>query len=66
VADTSAPAVAVSVLATTIIGNFAALLQNNIKHMLAYSSIAQAVYVMVALTAHSNTGTAVAMFYLAS
>jgi NADH-quinone oxidoreductase subunit N len=66
VADAWAPVVAVSALATMIIGNFAALLQNNIKRMLAYSSIAHAGYVMVALTAHSNIGTAAAMFYLAS
>ena len=66
IADTWAPVVAVSALATMIIGNFAALLQNNIKRMLAYSSIAHAGYVMVALTAHSQIGTAAAMFYLAS
>ena len=34
--------------------------------MLAYSSIAHAGYVLVALTARSNTGTAAAMFYLAA
>ena len=53
-------------LATMIIGNFAALRQTNIKRMLAYSSIAHAGYVMVAVTAHSDTGTAAAMFYLAA
>jgi NADH-quinone oxidoreductase subunit N len=47
-------------------GNFAALLETNIKRMLAYSSIAHAGYVLLALTAHSDTGTAAAMFYLAS
>jgi NADH-quinone oxidoreductase subunit N len=49
-----------------IIGNFAAIRQNNIKRMLAYSSIAHAGYVMVAITTHSDIGTAAAMFYLAS
>jgi NADH-quinone oxidoreductase subunit N len=49
-----------------IVGNFAALLQTNIKRMLAYSSIAHAGYVMVALTARSDIGTAAAMFYLAA
>ena len=34
--------------------------------MLAYSSIAHAGYVLVALTAHSDIGTAAAMFYLAA
>ena len=40
----------VAVLAM-VIGNFVALLQSNIKRMLAYSSIAQVGYVMVALAA---------------
>ena len=53
-------------LATMIVGNFAAILQSNIKRMLAYSSIAHAGYVLVALTAHSDTGAAAAMFYLAA
>jgi NADH-quinone oxidoreductase subunit N len=56
-------------LATMIIGNFAALAQTNIKRLLAYSSIAHAGYVLVAITASSgasNTGTAAAMFYLAA
>jgi NADH-quinone oxidoreductase subunit N len=53
-----------SALLTMIIGNFAALTQTNIKRLLAYSSIASAGYVLVAVTAHSETGTAAAMFYL--
>jgi len=52
-------------LASMCVGNFAALLQTNIKRMLAYSSIAHAGYVLVALTAQSETGIAAAMFYLA-
>jgi NADH-quinone oxidoreductase subunit N len=59
------PALWFSALATMIIGNFAAIRQTNIKRMLAYSSIAHAGYVMVALTANSAIGTAAAMFYLA-
>ena len=53
-------------LATMLIGNFAALLQTNVKRMLGYSSIAHAGYVLVALTAASQVGIAAAMFYLAS
>ena len=60
------PILWISALATMVIGNFAALRQNNIKRMLAYSSIAHAGYVMVAVVAHSETGVAAAMFYLAS
>jgi NADH-quinone oxidoreductase subunit N len=53
-------------LATMIVGNFAALLQTNVKRLLGYSSIAHAGYVLVALTASSQIGVAAAMFYLAS
>ncbi len=48
------------------VGNFAALSQTNIKRMLAYSSIAHAGYVMVALASDSQIGVAAAMFYLAA
>ncbi|HLH05231.1 MAG TPA: NADH-quinone oxidoreductase subunit N [Bryobacteraceae bacterium] len=53
-------------LLTMIVGNFAALLQTNVKRMLGYSSIAHAGYVLVALAASSQIGIAAAMFYLAS
>jgi NADH-quinone oxidoreductase subunit N len=49
-----------------IIGNFAALMQTNVKRLLAYSSIAHAGYVMVAVAAHNQVGVAAAMFYLAA
>ena len=39
--------------------------QTNVKRMLAYSSIAHAGYVMVALASRSEVGIAAAMFYLA-
>jgi NADH-quinone oxidoreductase subunit N len=55
-----------SALLTMIVGNFAAITQTNIKRLLAYSSIAHAGYVMVAITANSQVGTAAAMFYLAA
>ena len=58
--------VAASALLTMLVGNFAALVQSNVKRMLGYSSIAHAGYVMVAVAAHSVTGTAAAMFYLAA
>ena len=55
-----------SALLTMIVGNFAALTQTNVKRMLAYSSIAHAGYIMVAIAAHSSIGIAAAMFYLAA
>jgi NADH-quinone oxidoreductase subunit N len=61
-----APFVWACALATMIVGNFAAIQQSNIKRLLAYSSIAHAGYVLVALTAHSEIGSAAAMFYLAA
>jgi NADH-quinone oxidoreductase subunit N len=55
-----------SALLSMTIGNFAALQQSNIKRMLAYSSVAHAGYVLVALTARPEVGTSAAMFYLAA
>jgi NADH-quinone oxidoreductase subunit N len=48
------------------IGNLGALRQQNVKRMLAYSSIAHAGYVLVAFTALSADGIAAASFYTAS
>jgi NADH-quinone oxidoreductase subunit N len=60
------PLVWLSALLSMTIGNFAALTQSNVKRLLAYSSVAHAGYVLVALAARSETGTAAAMFYLAA
>lgn len=60
------PMIWISALLSMTIGNFAALTQTNLKRMLAYSSVAHAGYVLVALAAHSEIGTAAAMFYLAA
>ena len=53
-------------LLSMCIGNFAALLQTNVKRLLAYSSIAHAGYVLVALRARTDDGVAAVMFYLAA
>lgn len=50
---------------TMTVGNVTALFQSNVKRMLAYSSIAHAGYVLVALVAGGTDGAAAAMFYLA-
>jgi NADH-quinone oxidoreductase subunit N len=60
------PVVWVIALATMIVGNFAALKQTNIKRMLAYSSIAHAGYVLVAVAANSEIGSSAVMFYMAA
>ncbi len=49
---------------TMILGNVVALVQENIKRMLAYSSIAHAGYVLVALTPGTETGIQAALVYL--
>jgi NADH-quinone oxidoreductase subunit N len=60
------PLVWASAFLSMTIGNFAALTQSNVKRLLAYSSIAHAGYVLVALTARSEDGAAAVMFYLAA
>jgi NADH-quinone oxidoreductase subunit N len=48
------------------IGNIAALVQDNVKRLLAYSSIAHAGYLLVAFAALPANGIPAAMFYTAS
>jgi NADH-quinone oxidoreductase subunit N len=58
--------VAIWVLAvlTMTVGNLVALVQSNIKRMLAYSSIAHAGYLLVALVAGGSSGVTSILFYL--
>jgi NADH-quinone oxidoreductase subunit N len=49
---------------TMSVGNVTALLQTNLKRMLAYSSIAHAGYVLVAFVAGGTDGASAALFYL--
>jgi NADH-quinone oxidoreductase subunit N len=48
------------------LGNVGALVQQNVKRLLAYSSIAHAGYLLVAFAALPNNGIPAAMFYTAS
>ena len=48
------------------VGNLGALLQKDVKRMLAYSSIAHAGYLLVAFTAFPQDGVAAACFYTAA
>lgn len=54
-----------AVLSMTL-GNFGALVQNNVKRMLAYSSIAHAGYLLVAFAASNEQGISAAIFYTAA
>jgi NADH-quinone oxidoreductase subunit N len=49
---------------TMIIGNIVALAQDNVKRMLAYSSIAHAGYILVGLAAGTSEGYSAVLFYL--
>jgi NADH-quinone oxidoreductase subunit N len=49
---------------TMVVGNLVALSQRNIKRLLAYSSIAHAGYILVALEVGTTLGSSAFMFYL--
>ncbi|MGH7602741.1 MAG: NADH-quinone oxidoreductase subunit N [Gemmatimonadaceae bacterium] len=49
---------------TMVVGNLVALAQRNIKRLLAYSSIAHAGYILVALVVGTSLGSSAFMFYL--
>lgn len=58
-------AVMVSIcIVTMTLGNFVAIFQNNIKRLLAYSSIAQAGYALIGLVTLTPEGSGATMFYL--
>jgi NADH-quinone oxidoreductase subunit N len=51
---------------TMIIGNLIAISQGNVKRMLAYSSVAHAGYLLVAIVTGTSAGAAALVFYLLS
>lgn len=63
--DWRALLMALSVL-TMFVGNLVALWQQNVKRLLAYSSIAQAGYILIGVVAASPRGTTAVLLYLAS
>ena len=56
----------ISAILSMTLGNIGALVQNNVKRLLAYSSIAHAGYLLVAFAAAHTTGISAAIFYTAS
>jgi NADH-quinone oxidoreductase subunit N len=56
----------ISAALSMTLGNFGALMQNNVKRMLAYSSIAHAGYLLVAFAAANDAGKSAAIFYTAA
>ena len=59
-----APIVGVLALITLVIGAVMAILQTDVKRMLAFSSVSHAGYVLVAVHTASAEGTSAALFYL--
>jgi NADH-quinone oxidoreductase subunit N len=53
-------------VATLVVGSVLAVVQTNVKRMLAYSSIAHAGYVLVGVQAATDDGVEAALFYLAA
>ena len=58
--------ICVSAALTMTLGNICALVQENVKRLLAYSAIAHAGYVLVAFAAQPELGASAAMFYTAA
>jgi len=59
-------AIWIAAVLSMCVGNFGALVQTNVKRMLAYSSIAHAGYILVAFAASTKVGIAAVLFYLAA
>ncbi|MDQ6836980.1 MAG: NADH-quinone oxidoreductase subunit N [Actinomycetota bacterium] len=58
------PIIWVMAVLTLLVGSVLAIVQRDLKRMLAYSSISQAGYVLIGVQAGSSLGTAGALFYL--
>ena len=56
----------ISAALSMTLGNIAALVQSNVKRLLAYSSIAHAGYILVAFAAEPDLGAPAVMFYTAA
>lgn len=56
--------IAVVAVASIVVGNVAALVQDNLKRMLAYSSVAQAGYLLIGLAVGTIQGAEAVIYYL--
>ena len=65
-ADDWVPAIEVIAALTMLVGAFSAIVQTDVKRMLAYSSISHAGFILLGVLAVSDRGTSAALFYLAS
>ncbi len=64
--DTWGPALAALATITILVGNVGALSQSSLKRMLAYSSVAQAGYMLAGVVVASQLGVRATVFYLAA
>lgn len=64
--DQWGPIVFVLAVLSLLVGSVLAVVQTNVKRMLAYSSINHAGFILIGVEAASNRGTAATLFYLAS
>jgi NADH-quinone oxidoreductase subunit N len=60
------PAVYVLAVLTLLVGSIVAVAQDDVKRMMAYSSISHAGFILVGVEAASDKGTAAVLFYLAA
>jgi NADH-quinone oxidoreductase subunit N len=58
------PLIFILAVASLLVGSIVALVQQDVKRMLAYSSISHAGYVLIGVQAATNRGVAAALFYL--
>jgi NADH-quinone oxidoreductase subunit N len=58
------PALIILAMASVIIANLFAIRQQNIKRLLAFSSIAQVGFLLIGLSAHTQTGATSVLFFL--
>ncbi len=65
-ADDWQPVIYVVAIATIAVGALAALVQTNVKRMLAYSSISHAGYILVGIQAGTQDGFAASLWYIAA
>jgi len=64
--DDWGPPLEVIAALTLLVGAVSAIVQTNVKRMLAYSSISHAGFILLGVIAASDRGTSAALFYLAS
>lgn len=54
----------ITAAASMLLGNCAAIVQTNVKRLLAYSSIAHAGYILIGIVAATSTGASAVLFYV--